>query len=269
MSFVGATTPVGHLLEVATGAARLADAARSRGAELVIVNTCGLVQGGLARALLSAKIRLLQPSHVVSVALAGETEEILAGLRGLHVPAVYRLQPSPRATSRSPEQRKRRRQEKFAAYFEGAAQCQLDFAQVALQGTAWLSGRPLERMYRAYAQDCLEARLLWAERTPAGAFLVVDRPPAPGCRATLAEGLGREIVVVERTIFENLLVGLLGADGEDIALGIITDIDFARQRLTVLTPAAPTTQPAGLQLGTMRVTPEGLELGSFSSATWG
>ena len=108
--FLGTTSPMGHLLEVAGGTAHLVQRALESGADTIIVNTSGLVKGP-GRALKSAKIRLLSPQHLVSIAPHDETEAILTSLRNRKLPAIHRLQPSSRVVVRSTcnERRRRRR----------------------------------------------------------------------------------------------------------------------------------------------------------------
>ncbi|HEX6202997.1 MAG TPA: Clp1/GlmU family protein, partial [Thermoanaerobaculia bacterium] len=49
--FVGATTPARHMLPLVVGAARLADLARARGAQAVVLDAPGMVDGAAARVL--------------------------------------------------------------------------------------------------------------------------------------------------------------------------------------------------------------------------
>jgi polynucleotide 5'-hydroxyl-kinase GRC3/NOL9 len=272
LHFIGATSPVGHLLEIAVGAQRLAQRARGLGADLIIVNTSGLVKGGIARALKSAKIRLLSPSHIISIAPREETEAILAALpkqEKAHSPAVYRLTPSPRAVSRTAEERRRRRESKFAAYFREAGEISLAFSNLALQGGAWLTGEPLDGVSLSYAEECLQAEVLWGERTSEGAFFVVGGEPNRFGEESLAETYEGPVKVIERPLLENLLVGLINHDGEDIALGIIKAVDFKKRRLTMLFPPAGGAEIAGLRMGNLRLSAEGIELGTLPPSIWG
>lgn len=45
MWFLGATSPIGHLLEIVVGTKKMADKALNSGADVVIVNTSGLILG--------------------------------------------------------------------------------------------------------------------------------------------------------------------------------------------------------------------------------
>jgi polynucleotide 5'-hydroxyl-kinase GRC3/NOL9 len=114
--FVGATTPRGHMLPTLVGAHRLQEKAQQWGAEVIVVDTTGLVdqaQGG--KALKEWKIELLAPSIVVGLQHGTELEPILWPLR--REGRVRELPVSPHVRERSREARVLHRRERLAAYF--------------------------------------------------------------------------------------------------------------------------------------------------------
>lgn len=78
--FIGQTSPVGAILEVAVGCRALVDQAARRGVSRVVVNTSGLVQGLAALRLKRAEIELLKPSLIFALEREGELEPLLRGL---------------------------------------------------------------------------------------------------------------------------------------------------------------------------------------------
>lgn len=119
--FVGATTPRGHMLPTVVGAHRLQQKAHNLGAEVVVVDTTGLVgraQGG--KALKQYKIELLNPSVVIGLQRQRELESILWPLRRDGRFRSVDLPVSPHVVERSREARIARRRERLARYFEGA-----------------------------------------------------------------------------------------------------------------------------------------------------
>lgn len=113
LGWVGRTSPAGveDLLVDATG--DLVARARALGLARVLVDTSGLVRGWLGERLKRAKIRRVEPDLVVCLQRADECEPILAGLppgRVLRLPASASVVP------RSPEERRRRRERRLAAY---------------------------------------------------------------------------------------------------------------------------------------------------------
>lgn len=110
--FVGGTSPMGHLMGLLAGTARLA---RLAAGERLVCNTSGLV-GGPGIALKTFKLDAVQADAVVAIAAADELAPILAAQR--HRP-LLRLRPSGLARRRSPAERKAARQESFARHLAG------------------------------------------------------------------------------------------------------------------------------------------------------
>lgn len=131
--FVGATTPRGHMLPTVIGAYRLQQKALAWGAEVVVVDTTGLVdpaEGG--KALKQWKIELLMPSVVIGLQRRRELEPILWPLRRSGQVRCIELPVSPHAVERPREVRIARRRERLAAYFEAARPHLLEFKRLAV-----------------------------------------------------------------------------------------------------------------------------------------
>lgn len=92
--FVGDTSPQGHLLPQVVGAAKLALLARESGADLILVDTTGLIGGTLGQILKFHKLEALRPDVVVGFQRGEELEPILGIARrslpvdveALHIP---------------------------------------------------------------------------------------------------------------------------------------------------------------------------------------
>jgi polynucleotide 5'-hydroxyl-kinase GRC3/NOL9 len=131
--FVGAVSPRGHMLSIVVGAARLVEAAREAGAEVIIYDTSGLVdptQGGLSLKL--AKIDLLCPAAVVAIQRADELEPLLAPLRRSRRTRLFELAPSPAVIPRDQEARRAHRAAQFGRYFAGAHLLSVEFGRLAV-----------------------------------------------------------------------------------------------------------------------------------------
>lgn len=116
LSFLGSVTPVPILSLLAAETGRMALAAR-QDAALILVDTTGLVDGPLGRALKLAKIRAVAPELVVAVAAGVELEPLLSSIAGAEV---VRLHPAQAVQRRNPPQRVSHRQSKLAAHLHGA-----------------------------------------------------------------------------------------------------------------------------------------------------
>ncbi len=262
IDFVGACSPVGHLLQAAASTALLAASAREHGAETVVIDTTGLVSGGVARALKGAKIRLVDPDAVVALQEEDEVEHLLAPYRSRSRPRVIRLHISRAVKIRTREERASRRQRSFAAYFARAQPVELSWEDAPIENSAWTSGEPVPGHMRAYAEECVACEVLHAERRADGIFLIVaGRPQAVGL-GTLGSSFGGTARAVEAASLENLLLGLLGDRGETLALGLLEGLDFRRRHTTVYTPLEDPARARGIRLGSLRLARDGTELGA-------
>lgn len=113
--FVGAVSPVGHLLPMVVGVQQLTELAR---APFVLVNTTGLVQG-VGSVLKGYLIEALRPDVIVALTQGSELQPILGAYRNHRI---LRLPPSCRAVAKTPEQRREARQQAFARYFQAATE---------------------------------------------------------------------------------------------------------------------------------------------------
>lgn len=117
--FVGSKSPPGNLLPAVVGAARLAQRARDRGAQAVIVDSSGLVEGPVGRVLQYHLAQATGADQVVALQGDGELEPLLR-LLAAEDRRIERLGVSPRARERSREERRRHREDRFAAHLESA-----------------------------------------------------------------------------------------------------------------------------------------------------
>jgi polynucleotide 5'-hydroxyl-kinase GRC3/NOL9 len=263
LHFIGATTPVGHLADITAGVVRLTHVARDEGADLLIVNTSGLVTGP-GRALKASKIAALTPDHVVSIAPNGETDAILKNLRRTATPTIHRLLPSQHARTRNAIERKQRRERQFSAYFHDAQQIVLNFQEIRLQGGIWQNGVPFDTMMRAYCEGQLDTEIFWGERTNEGVFLITRDLPRHADIKLITETFRRARVIPYADL-QGLLVGLIGADSTHLGMGIIETVDFAKKTMTLRSPMKDTNRITVIHLGSMRLSPSGIELGNVSA----
>jgi polynucleotide 5'-hydroxyl-kinase GRC3/NOL9 len=117
--FIGSTSPPGRLLPLVVGAARLAERARQRGAQAVLLDSSGMIDHAAARLLHVHLAQAAGVDQVVALEREGELGPLLALLAGdgRHV---ERLPVSPAARRRSAAERRSHRQDRFAAHLAGA-----------------------------------------------------------------------------------------------------------------------------------------------------
>lgn len=141
MRFIGATSPTGHLLETVVGTKKMADKALNAGAEVVIVNTSGLILGMGGTNLKLNKVDLLCPKYVLALQESTEIEYLLEYIEKGGSISVLRLPISDQAQKRTPEVRRRYREEKYREYFKEAQIIKMSPSQVDAKGYAWCRER--------------------------------------------------------------------------------------------------------------------------------
>jgi polynucleotide 5'-hydroxyl-kinase GRC3/NOL9 len=132
--FVGATSPVGHLLQTLVGCRRLLDRALELGVRTIFIDTTGLVEGPLAVEFKLQKIDLLRPTHILALARKDELEPILRACDWRNDLVVHRLPVATAARERSAEERRAHRQDKYRSYFTGLVRHRFRPGEVGIWG---------------------------------------------------------------------------------------------------------------------------------------
>lgn len=120
MYFVGSTSPLGHLLQTTVGLKKLVEKAQGGGAEVVIIDTSGFVEGGAAWELKFQKIELVNARHIVALQRRQELEGILSPHEDRKCRTLHRLKIYEGIRLKSYEQRRDYRKQKFSEYFQKA-----------------------------------------------------------------------------------------------------------------------------------------------------
>jgi polynucleotide 5'-hydroxyl-kinase GRC3/NOL9 len=261
LAFVGAVAPEGRLLEMVLGLQEMVARAEREIAEVTLIDTTGFIHGPVARALKSSKIRAIAPRHCVALGGGEALRSLLRGYEHLVDLTVHWLPVSPQVQARSREARRQAREEAFQAYFEGAGEVELDLEQVLLTGFHCRSGQPLPGSLRSYWQDLVPAHVFYAERTPEGLTLVLDRLLAPDERRTLEEESGERPFLIDASLFEGLLVGLHDGRREFLALGLIEQWHFQRGRIRLRSPLPAASAVREVRAGGVRLNLDGTEKG--------
>jgi len=116
--FVGDTSPQGHLLPMVVGSSKLAEEARRAGAEVILVDTGGLIGGTLGQILKFHKLEALRPDWVCGFQRGEELEPILAMVRRT-MPVEVECMPIPdHIRFTTVDERIANRREKLKAAFE-------------------------------------------------------------------------------------------------------------------------------------------------------
>jgi polynucleotide 5'-hydroxyl-kinase GRC3/NOL9 len=120
LSFVGSTSPEGHLLPVLAGAATLHRQAVESGADFIVVDTSGLVSGIYGQILKYHKVELLRPDLVVGLQRGEELLPLLGVIQRFFDTQVVPLGVHPGVVPTTVDQRAENRERSMARYFSGS-----------------------------------------------------------------------------------------------------------------------------------------------------
>lgn len=260
--FVGATSPVGHLLAVVAGAKTLAEKAEALGRRLVIVDTTGLVRGAIGRRLKTHKIELLSPRYIVALQRAGEAEHFLRLFDTWEDCTVYRLPLAPGIVPKSPALRTQRRAARFSEYFREGRECQLSLDKLATSGTWLRTGSRLGPRFLEPAEGALGMPVLYGESIDQGVYLVTAGEHDGRGTETLQEYFRtRNLVIVPASRYQHLIVSLLDSSLEVLSLGIVQGIDFRARAISLFTPLRSIAPVRSIRFGVLKLRPDGVEIG--------
>ena len=119
LGFVGSTSPADHLLPLVGALARLRDLARTEGADLVVVDTGGVVGGISGQLVKYYKVDALEPDLIVGLQRGEELDPVLGvierffGIDAVILPIHPGVEPS------SVEDRMAQRERQMSRYFAG------------------------------------------------------------------------------------------------------------------------------------------------------
>ena len=134
LRFIGAVSPVGHLLQTLTGIKRLTDKAIAHRAVRIIIDSSGFVLGKQAMEFQFQVIDCLGPHYLVALQQEKELEPLLANFRRNYRVRIRRFPVADAVVARTPEQRREYRQEKFRRYFSNAKQHEIFYRYLGLHG---------------------------------------------------------------------------------------------------------------------------------------
>lgn len=151
------------------------------------------------------------------------------------------------------------RKAQWIRMFEACEPHELDFRDVALEGVRLGSGRALSasESARAGLQDAL-----YVERCGTNLLVVSHHEPTEGqvSRALDVTGATRA-TLVEPDAYDHLICSFARPNGEEIGMGTLLRVDWENHRMYLVNTAVAPTVVATLRLGSLRVLPDGREIG--------
>ena len=132
--FVGSTTPEGHFPAHLKGVRRIMDKTISYGPDVILVDTTGFILGEAGRELKRRKIDLLSPHFILALQKKDEIEPILERYHENTLYKIYRMPLSEKVRSRSMEERRTNRTNKFRDYFKSSVIQELAIEEIPIEG---------------------------------------------------------------------------------------------------------------------------------------
>ncbi len=249
--FTGSHSPSVHFLPSLVGVKRLVDRGLSL-ADMVIIDTPGWVQGDGGRALRRSEIEMLSPDMIILLQRQGELEHLV---KNYSREKVVRIHVSMKASSTSPGVRKSLRELLSQKYFQKAREMVLPFSDFETDRVYWKTGTEI-------STEC--PHCLWVERLSGweGALVVGQQRLSHEEIKRLKEEIKvsriKEIVKGKE---RGVVVGLLNQESDVQGLGIIEEIDFKERNLRLLTPVTNRERIRIVQFGSLKLSPEGQEMG--------
>jgi polynucleotide 5'-hydroxyl-kinase GRC3/NOL9 len=264
MGFIGNTSPVGRLLEMISGLQKLYSLAQSLRPDLILINTCGLVNGGAARELKFHEIDMIAPRYVIALQKGNEVDHLLSPHSHRAGLLIHRLPVSPDARVSTREARQAVREQRFKEYFRGADFHEIALNDVGVHGPGLGTGERLGFRDINRLSKIVKGIVIHAELSADRLFLMVEGEYAGDELYTAKEQYKvREVEVLKRSEIDHLLVGLNDDRNVCLGIGILRAIDLKEMAIRVITPVRDTSQVRHISLGSIRVNPAGGELGQI------
>ena len=252
--FVGWASPERHLLQCVAGTRLMVDVALKSGADFIVVDTTGYIEGDTAIVLKQQKIELVKPTHLICLHRSRELEAIVAPFEGNETIQIHLLLPHRNVTSKSDELRRKYRESSFTHYFSDCVQETLPFDQIHGQRTPFFNGRQANSKEQEMLTDFVDDRVLYAEWGHRSLALVTPDVLPSLIQARLKNHLSLKNLVTETPqYFERCLVGLLDASGATISIGTIDAVDFNTKQLEVRCKVGTAAKTKTIQFGRYRM----------------
>ncbi len=260
--FVGAISPVGHLLSVVTGTKLMVERALALGANAVVVDTDGLVHGGVGVALKQHIFELLRPTHIVLLQRHRELEVFRRQWDGVIWTKVLSV-PVPEAVGeKTREQRRQFREQRFREWLMQCGEFMLPLSSLCFRNTLLGQGIVVPSEALGRLSELMGVAVVHAERVGDQVLVVVEAPPLISDFSPVRQFFGGAPYIrwVTPSRYEQLIVGLLDANDELLTVGLTFRLDFREGIVSVLAPPFPTERVRTIVFGTVRLTLDGSEL---------
>ncbi|MFA5363799.1 MAG: Clp1/GlmU family protein [Candidatus Bathyarchaeia archaeon] len=233
--FVGATNPSIAINKVIEGLTQLKTKILDSGADLVVINTDGWVEGEEAAAYKVRLVNELCPNVVVGLQRADELTPIL----GVSNDSTVVVMGSPELIySRSREKRKLLRELSYKKYLKGGKVQSFSLGWIDVECSILGAGGKLHHKRLETLRNLLKTNFVYSEESLNAVLVVLGRVGSVSEESIEAaeEYFGKRVKVIRQGDEEGLLVGLKDENNHFMGIGILQEVDYKRKTLKVFTP---------------------------------
>jgi len=250
--FVGSHSPSEHFLYYLCGFVKLVKYGMEN-SDIVIIDTPGWVLGDGGRMLRSSEIELLRSLGTnFVVILLQRKNEVEHLVLTLPEDKVIKLTVSKKASSTSPEERKKLREFVYKKYFFQLEKIVLNFNNVKTDRVYFLTGQKLR------IEKNISSNILWMEKLPGfeGLYIVSKKLLSQKENELIKKIYDvRKIKNVVKNDFNGVIVSLLDQTYEVVCLGIIEEVDFVNEKIYIFVPKGNKNKVVKIiQFGSLKLT---------------
>jgi polynucleotide 5'-hydroxyl-kinase GRC3/NOL9 len=256
--FVGSTSPSRAINKVIEGLTCLKDSVLDAGADFLVINTDGWVEGEEAAAY---KVRLAETVGSSAVVGMQRENELKPIFDSLHDAKVFLIDSPQLIQPRSREKRKLLRELSYKKYMKGAKIQSFSLSWIKTEGSILGSGGPSPHKRLESLSNLLGARPVYSEETVDVLFVVLKKGKAATEEHVkdVEEYLGKRVKVIREGDETGLLVGLKDEENKFLGIGILHEVDYKRKTLKVYTPVSE--KPYALCFGQIKLNKHFREIG--------
>jgi polynucleotide 5'-hydroxyl-kinase GRC3/NOL9 len=256
--FVGDKNPSGHFLDMILGTKSMVEEALKEDADVILINTTGMVHGGPARTLKEKKIEAVSPDIITALQRIGEIEHLLLPLKDRF--NVLRLPVPDRMKSTGRRERIALRGFSMRKHVKDVKKLALSLDRIVFRET-FLSTGVVKLEMRRELSEILKSEVLYVEEASDVLITVVKGVYSRKGARKLREDYSKEVKIARIDWLERLMLGLLDNDERLVDIGFLESIDFQNRKLIVSTSIRDEKVVKYVKLGYLRIDEYGKEMG--------
>jgi polynucleotide 5'-hydroxyl-kinase GRC3/NOL9 len=261
LRFIGTISPAGHISPIIEAIKKLADKAEDSGAEIIIIDTTGLISGAVGFELKRRKFELIKPDRIIAIQRSTELEALLTFLKSHINSEISRLPVAEAVKQKSVDYRRDYRYNKFKEYFATSELLEFYFSELDALG-GWIgSGNKLSIEDLRFLSTILNSKALYGELYNNKVNVIVEGAYSVGELFKARHYFKmKEVIVTDTDFYRYILVSLDNCRGESQGLALLMKHNFEQEKIILLTPAKNKDNIKRITFGYLRIHPSGEEI---------